>query len=232
MLLDIADQPVASQRRDVRRRAVAFEVSRARIDSERVVGELAGDKASRLRLVEADHDVDLAPGEGRQLGQRHQLQTHARMALGEVAQHACQIIGREPVGRADAHVARELEIDAGDFALCVQERALHLLGRSDEPLASAGQLRAGRTPIEELGAERNLERRDAAADRRVVELEPLGGGDELPPARDGKEDPDVVPVHGGRDSGSVSPDLDPDLIIGQSSRLLFGRSRALRRGRE
>ena len=42
------------------------------------------------------------------------------------------------------------------------------------------------------------ERGDAAADRRVVELEPLGGGDELPGARDSEEDPDVVPVHGER----------------------------------
>jgi hypothetical protein len=29
----------------------------------------------------------------------------------------------------------------------------------------------------------------------MVELEPLGGGDELPPARDCEEDADIVPIH-------------------------------------
>ena len=76
----------------------------------------------------------------------------------------------------------QLEVDAGDLALRMQERALHLFRRADEALAGAGQLRAGRAPIEQFRAERRLERRDAAADRRVVELQPLGGGDELPGA--------------------------------------------------
>ena len=75
----------------------------------------------------------------------------------------------------------------------MQEGALHLLGGADEPLARAGELRARRAPVEQLGADRLFERRDAAADRRMVELEPLGGGDELPAARDGEEDADVVP---------------------------------------
>jgi hypothetical protein len=117
------------------------------------------------------------------------------MTFGEIAQHRRQVVGREPVRRADAHVASQFEIDARNFTLRVQKRALHLLGRADEPLAGAGELRAGRAPIEQLGAELTLQRRDAAADRRVVELEPLGGGDELPGARDGEEDPHVVPIH-------------------------------------
>ena len=196
MLFDIADEAVALQRVDVGWRAVAFEVGSARVNPERVIGELAGDEAAGFRLVEADHDVDLAARERRQLRQRHQLQAHARMALGEVAQRANEIIGREPVRRADAHIAREFEIDAGDFALRMQERALHLLGGADEALAGAGELRACRAPVEQLGADRFLERRDAAADRRVVELEPLGGGDELPAAGDSEEDADIVPIQG------------------------------------
>ena len=79
----------------------------------------------------------------------------------------------------------------------MQERALHLLGGADEPLARASELRAGRASVEQLGADRGLQRRDAAADRRMVELEPLGGGDELPAAGDSEEDADVVPIHGG-----------------------------------
>ena len=120
------------------------------------------------------------------------------MTLGEVAQRADEIIGREPVRRADANIARQFEIDAGDFALRMQERALHLLGGADEPLAGAGELRARGAPVEQLGADRGLERRDAAADRRMVELEPLGGGDELPAAGDSEKDADVIPVHGKR----------------------------------
>ena len=122
------------------------------------------------------------------------------MALGEVAQRAYEIIGREPVRRADAHIARKFEIDAGDFALRVQERALHLLGGADEPFAGAGKLGARRPPVEQLGADRCLQRRDAAADRRVVELEPLGGGDELPAAGDSEENADVIPIHAIRRS--------------------------------
>src|SRR6202451_2842494 len=116
------------------------------------------------------------------------------MTLGEVAQRANEIIGREPVRRADAHVARKLEIDAGDFALRMQERAFHLLGGADEALARAGELGARRAPVEQLGADRFFERRDAAADRRMVELEPLGGGDELPATSDSEEDGGVIPT--------------------------------------
>ena len=86
MLLDIADQPMALERRDVGGRAVALEIGGARIDAERIVGELARDEAAGLRLVEADDHVDLAARERRELRQRHELQPHAGMALGEVAQ--------------------------------------------------------------------------------------------------------------------------------------------------
>jgi hypothetical protein len=79
----------------------------------------------------------------------------------------------------------------------MHERALHLLGGADEPFARASELRARRAPVEQLGADRFFERRDAAADRRMVELQPFGGGDELPAARDREEDPDVIPVHKG-----------------------------------
>ena len=77
----------------------------------------------------------------------------------------------------------------------MQERALHLLGGADEALARAGELRARRATVEQLRADRGLQRRDATADRRMVELEPLGGGDELPAPRDCEEDADVIPIH-------------------------------------
>ena len=156
MLLDIADEPMALQRLDVSRRAIALEVGGARINAERIIGEPAGDEPSRLRLVEPDHHVDLSARERGQLRQRHQLQADRRMALGEVAQRACEVIGRKPVRRADAHIAGKLEIDAGDFALRMQERALHLLGGADEALARASKLSPGRAPVEQLGADRGL----------------------------------------------------------------------------
>ena len=61
MLLDIADEPVAPQRIDIGRQAIALRVGRARIDPERIVGELPRNEATRFRLVEADHHVDLPP---------------------------------------------------------------------------------------------------------------------------------------------------------------------------
>ncbi len=47
-------------------------------------------------------------------------------------------------------------------------------------------------------AERGLEGSNAAADGRMIEFQPLGGGDELPGARDREEDSHVVPVHAAR----------------------------------
>jgi hypothetical protein len=187
---------VALQRLDVGRRAIVLEVGSARVNAERIIGEPAGDEAAGLWLIEADHHVNLAARERRQLRQRHQLQAHGGMTLREVAQRAHEIIGREPVGRADANIARQFEIDAGDLALRMQERAFHLLGGADEALAGASKLSPGRASVEQLGADRGLQRRDATADRRVVKLEPLGGGDELPATRDSEENADVIPVHG------------------------------------
>ena len=77
----------------------------------------------------------------------------------------------------------------------VQERAFHLLGGGDEPLTRAGELGSGRPPVEQLGADRLFKRRNAAADRGMVELEPLGGGDELATTRDSEKNPDVIPIH-------------------------------------
>ena len=44
---------------------------------------------------------------------------------------------------ADAHVAGQIDVDAGDLRLGMQERALHFLRRGEETLAGAGQPRAG-----------------------------------------------------------------------------------------
>ena len=119
------------------------------------------------------------------------------MALGEILQRPGQIVGRKAVGRADPHVADEFEVDAGDFALGVEEGAFHFLGRAEEAVARRGQRRARRAPLEQLRAERRFERRDAAADGGVVEPQALRRSDELPGAGDGEKDPDVVPVHDG-----------------------------------
>ena len=127
-----------------------------------------------------------------------ELQPHAGMALDEIAQRPGEVIGREAVRRADPHVAGEFEVDVGNLALGVQEGALHLLGGAQKRSPALVSLRAGGAPVEQLRAERGLQRRDAAADGRVVEPQPLGRGDELSGARDGEKDPDVVPVHGSR----------------------------------
>ena len=106
------------------------------------------------------------------------------MTLGEIAQRRREVVGREPVRRADAHIARELEVDAGDLSLRVQECALHLLRRADEPLARAGELRPGCAAIEQFGADGGLQRGDAAADRRMVEAQAFRRSDKLAGARD------------------------------------------------
>ena len=77
----------------------------------------------------------------------------------------------------------------------MQERALHLFGGGEETLAGAGQPRPGGAAVEQFGAERRLQRRDAAAGGGVIETQPLGPGDELTGAGDGEEDANVVPIH-------------------------------------
>ena len=114
--------------------------------------------------------------------------TKSRKAPGE-------IIGRETVGRADAHVAGKFDVETGDLRLRVQERALHLLGGDEKPLAGAGQPRARRAAVEQLRAERGLQRRHAPARRRVIEMQPARARHELPGAGDGEEDAHIVPVH-------------------------------------
>ena len=69
------------------------------------------------------------------------------------------------------------------------------LTRAEETLAGGGQSRARGAPVEELGAERRLQRRDAPARGGVVEMETPRSRDKLPRARDSEKDPDVVPVH-------------------------------------
>ena len=68
-------------------------------------------------------------------------------------------------------------------------KALSICSAARETLAGDGEVRAGGAAVEQFGAERGLQRRDAAAHRRMVEPQPLGGGDELPGAGDGEEDP-------------------------------------------
>jgi len=77
----------------------------------------------------------------------------------------------------------------------VQEGALHLFGGAEEPLADSGQRRSRRATFEQFGSERGFERSDPTADRGVVELQPLGRGDELLSPGDREKNSDVVPVH-------------------------------------
>ena len=78
-------------------------------------------------------------------------------------QRAREVVGRKGVGRADAHVAGQHDVDVGDLRLRVQEGALHLFGGGQEAFAGAGQPRAGGAPIEQPRAEIGFQRRDAPA---------------------------------------------------------------------
>ena len=140
---------------------------------------------------------------GVSLRQRQKLHAQRRVSRDERPERLGQIIGGEPVGRADAHVAGEFDVEVRDFALRVQEGALHLFGGGEETLAGAGQPRPGGAAVEQFGAERRLQRRDAAAGGGMVEMQPLGPGDELTGAGDGEEDADVVPIH----ATTISPIL-------------------------
>ena len=118
-------------------------------------------------------------------------------------------------GRTVALMANDPTVKAGSWGpktvekiLRVQERAFHLLGGADEPLARAGELRARRAPVEQFGADCFFERSNATADRRVVKLEPFGGSDKLAATRDSEK------------TLTLSQSIARDLIFGQNK---YGR---------
>ena len=118
------------------------------------------------------------------------------MQRGQFAQTLGQEGDAKTVRRADAHRAGDIVAFARYGRARGDHVALHALGNVEEALAGRRQLAAGGQPAKEFRAQRLLERCDAARDGGVVELQPLGGAEDLAGARHGKEDADVIPVHG------------------------------------
>ena len=117
---------------------------------------------------------------------------------GQRAEPRREIGDAEAVRRADPHVAGDLLAFAGELGARGDHVGLHALGHAEEALAGRRQFAAGGMAAEQLCAERLFERGEASRDRGVVELEPPRRAEDLPGARDGEEDADVIPVHGGR----------------------------------
>ena len=118
------------------------------------------------------------------------------MLRGQRAQSRREIGDAETVRRADPHRSRDVLALAGDFRAGGDHVGLHALGDAEEPLAGGRELAAGGEAAEEPCAERLLERGDTARHGGVVELEPARSAEDLAGTRDGKEDADIVPVHG------------------------------------
>ena len=65
-----------------------------------------------------------------------------------------------------------------------------------EDPAGVGQVDGAAEPVEEAGAERGLELPDVLGERRLAQVERLGGAPEAPGPRDGQEDLELPEGHG------------------------------------
>ena len=116
------------------------------------------------------------------------------MPLAQLAKAGRQKFGAETIRRADAHRAGGFELGVSD-RLCRGGRELvHLLGHDQQPLTCLGEGGAAGAPVEQLGTERCFERGDAAAERRIIDLQALRRGRHAARARDGEKRADEIPV--------------------------------------
>jgi hypothetical protein len=195
-VLHIADPPVRLEVLHGFRRAVLRKVAARGIEAERVVRELGGDEASLLGPLQRDGDVRLALRQREGARHRHELDLQLGMARRQPAEAGREEGDAEAVRRADAHGAGDGRVDAADARLRRQHLRLHALGRGQEGLALRGEVAAVCAADEKARLQRRLQRADAAAEGRVVDAEPAGGGEQLPRAGNGEEHAHVVPVHG------------------------------------
>jgi len=147
-----------------------------------------------LRPHRAHRDVGLV---AREIARRHrgvELDRKAWVALAQPHQRGRDEHARDAgCGRDPDHAFGEA-LDIAGIAGESRVRGFHRLGRREHALGRARRREPFARAVEQALAEVRLERREAAAHRRGIDLEPRRGGHERALAIHGEEDPDVIPA--------------------------------------
>ena len=150
------------------------------------VGEVA---QAQRRLAAAHQLAHFLAGRGAQ------SQLHVGKALPEIAQEP----GEARVGKRSDERQRDRPmlalLEGTDRLGAVLQRRQHGFGVGQEGTAGLGQHHAAGDPLEELGAQRRLEHRDATADRRLRAVQDLSGPREAAAPRDGDESFQLIDAH-------------------------------------
>lgn len=163
-IVDVSDEAMGGEPRHVGRRGMPGEIGGRGEEAQRIAGQLAGDEAPRLRLLQRDGDVDLPATDGPGLGRRHELDGDGRVALGQGGEAFGQVGGREPVRRPDPHRAGEFDVAVAEFGQRLQECGFHPLRGSEETTAGLRQRHARGAAVEQAG----IQGRSRAVTRRAA----------------------------------------------------------------
>ena len=166
-----------------------------RVEAERILGEFRGDQAALFGPLQGDGDVGLALRERKGARHRHELDAQFRMAGDQTAEARREEGDAEAIGGADTHGAGDGAVEMPDALLGAQHLGFHPLGRVQEDFAFGREIAAVGAANEQPRLQPLFQRGDAAAERGVIDAEPLRGPENLAGARNGKEHANVVPIH-------------------------------------
>ena len=133
------------------------------------------DEVGLLRLAQPDRAVGLAHGEVELLIGEDQLQLDLGIEVEELLDALGQPAGAEPDGGGDAQRARRPVLVLGELGLDGLELDQDVVGGAEQHLALLGQHQAARVPVEQRHADILLQRADLARDRRLRQMQLVGG---------------------------------------------------------
>ena len=152
------------------------------------------DEVGLLRLAQPDRAVGLAHGEVELLVGEDQLQLDVGIEVEELLDALGQPAGAETDGRGDAQRAGRLVLVLGQLGLDALELDQHVMRGAEQHLALLGQHQAARVAVEQRHADILLERADLPRDRRLRQMQLLGGMGERASLRRGVKHAQLVPV--------------------------------------
>ena len=155
------------------------------------------DEVGLRRAAQADRDVGLAHREVELLVGQDQLDAHVRVEVEELADALREPDRAEPDGRRHLEVAGRPLARLDEARPGGLEAHAHVAGGAEQEVALLGQDQPAGVAVEQRRLELALERADLPAHRRLAEVEIVAGAGEAAGFRDGVEDPNLVPVHGG-----------------------------------
>src|SRR5665213_1631595 len=194
--LDVADEIVAGEvckrvrytaPAQVRGRAVKMHGHRRRT--------LAG-QPWRARVEETQEYVGLLARQVHRLRNADEFQPQASVELRKRLQATSDVLARKPFHSGDAHQMACTNAAAHDGVFQGVGMHIHVLDVLEQLLGIRTHGHALARAVEQFYREERLEFADAAADGRVIEMQPLRGGVHASLSGHFEENPQVIPFHG------------------------------------